>query len=359
MATGDDFQGLVVKEVIPLDREELGRGAYGRVYAVKYCGIICAAKEIHSILVEGVGRVQMQHTVESFMRECRQCSLLRHPNVIQFLGVYYPSERGAGRMQLPVMVMEMMADSLTSLVDKHKEIPVHIKFSIVHDVSLGLCYLHNHDPPIVHRDLSPNNILLTVHHVAKISDLGVAKVIKADSRKTMTKAPGIVDFMPPESLSNTPVYGPPMDVFSFAGIILHTFNQQWPHPTDQIQFDPKTRRKVALMEVERRQEYLDKLRGKAEVLRPLVEECLDDDPAVRPTIAAVCERIQVSKDAYTKESSKDVIALYQEIKQLRSEKDQLKQENNLKITQLKSEIDQLKFENYQILSENDQLRQQL
>ena len=80
-------------------------------------------------------------------------------------------------------------------------IPIHIKYSIIHDVSLGLCYLHNHDPPIVHRDLSPNNVLLTAHHVAKISDLGVAKVIKADSRKTMTKAPGTVDFMPPEALA--------------------------------------------------------------------------------------------------------------------------------------------------------------
>jgi len=57
--------------------------------------------------------------------------------------------------------------------------------------------------------------------------------------------------MPPESLANTPVYGPPMDVFSFAGIILHTFNQQWPRPTEQVQFDPKTRRRVALSEVER------------------------------------------------------------------------------------------------------------
>jgi len=162
--------------------------------------------------------------------------------------------------------------------------------------------------------------------VAKISDLGVAKVIKADSRKTMTKAPGTVDFMPPEALANSPVYGPPMDVFSFAGIILHTFNQQWPRPTDSMQFDPKTRKKIALLEVERRQQYLNKMIGEAEVLRPLVEECLDDDPAVRPAIATVCERIQMSKDAYMKESPQDVITLYQQNEQQKIEIDQLRNE---------------------------------
>ena len=242
-------------------------------------------------------------------------------------------------MRLPVMVMEMMADSLISFVEKHEKIPVHIKYSIVHDVSLGLCYpLHNHDPPIVHRDLSPNNILLTAHHVAKISDLRVAKVIKADSRKTMTTAPGTVDFMPPESLANSPVYGPPMDVFSFGGIILHTFNQQWPRPTESNQFDPKTRKKVALLEVEQHQQYLDKIIGEAKVLRRLVEECLDDDPAVRPTIASVCERIQVSKDAYMKECPQDVITVLQKLEQSREET-KLKE---IEIKQLRNENKKLK-----------------
>ena len=341
------FAGLMLKEATELNRDELGRGAYGRVYAVKYCQTICAAKEIHSILVEGVGQVEMQRTIGSFMRECRQCSTLRHPNVIQFLGVYYPTrEGGANRMRLPVMVMEMMADSLTSFVDKHEKIPVHIKYSIVHDVSLGLCYLHNHDPPIVHRDLSPNNVLLTAQHVAKISDLGVAKVIKADSRKTLTKAPGTVDFMPPEALANIPVYGPPMDVFSFAGIILHVFNQQWPRPIEAIQFDPKTRKKIALLEVERRRQYLDKMMGEAEVLRPLVEECLDDDPAVRPTIATISERIQVNKDAYMKESPQDVITLCQLVEQIRTEN-----------VQHKIEIEQLKNNNERLSSVIEQRSQ--
>ena len=325
MASGEGTQGFVLKGVTLLNCKELGRGAYGKVYAVKYCQTVCAAKEIHSILIEEVGEAERRLTINSFLRECRQCSMLRHPNVIQFLGVYYPTGvGGANRMRLPVMVMEMMADSLTSFVKKHEKIPGHIKYSIVHDVSLGLCYLHNHDPPIVHRDLSPNNVLLTVHHVAKISDLGVAKVIKADSRKTMTKAPSTADFMPPESLAKIPVYGPPMDVFSFGGIILLTFHQLWPRPIEQVQFDPKTRKRVALSGVERRQQYLDKMIGEAEVLRPLVEECLDDDPAARPTIATVCERIQVSKDVYMKEYPQECIVLYRQLNLKDSEIQQLK-----------------------------------
>jgi len=141
------------------------------------------------------------------------------------------------------MVMEMMAESLTGLVDKHEKIPVCIKFSIVHDVPRGLCYLRNHDPPIVHWDLSPNNILLTTHHVTKIGDLGVAKVIRTGTNRTMTRAPGTIDFMRPESHTDNPVYGPSLDVFSFGGIVLHTFNQQWPHPLEQVYFDPKTKKK--------------------------------------------------------------------------------------------------------------------
>ena len=88
--------------------------------------------------------------------------------------------------------------------------------------------------------------------------------------------------------------GPPMDVFSFAGIILHTFTQQWPAPSKPNIFDPKTRKQVALSEVGRRLKYLDMMTGEGAVLKPLIEECLDEDPTVRPSMVAVCEKIQVS-----------------------------------------------------------------
>ena len=287
---------MILNKPILYPDKEIGRGAYGRVFKVEYCEMPCAAKQIHAALIDGVSQRELEQTVDSFLQECYQSSKLRHPNVVQFLGIYYPSAGSVNSVTLPVMVMEMMADSLTAFVKKHHVVPVHIKYSIVHDVSLGLCYLHNHDPPIVHRDLSPNNVLLTAHHVAKISDLGVAKAIETGSRKTMTKAPGTVDFMPPECLARSPVYGPPMDVFSFAGIILHTFNQQWPRPLESKQIDPKTKNMIALSEVERRQQYLDKMTGEAEVLQPLVKRCLDDDPSRRPVIKAVSNLVKEHRE---------------------------------------------------------------
>ena len=312
---------LILNKLVLHPDKEIGRGSYGRVFKVQYCEMPCAAKEIHANLVDGVRQYELEHTAESFLQECLQSSKLRHPNVVQFIGIYYPPVPSDSKsLQLPLMVMEMMADSLTAFVRKHDKIPVHIKYSIVHDVSLGLCYLHNHDPPIVHRDLSPNNVLLTAHHVAKISDLGVAKVIKTDSRKTMTKAPGTVDFMPPETLTNSPVYGPPIDVFSFAGIILHTFNQQWPRPLESKQTDPNTKNLIALSEVERRQQYVDKMVGEAKVLRPLVKECLDDDPTKRPIVNTVCNIIKEHREKCAKRLDiQDSMILENTIVKLRNE----------------------------------------
>ena len=74
---------------------------------------------------------------------------------------------------------------------------------------------------------------------------------------------------------------------------------EWPEPCQVDQIDSKTGRGIRLSEVERRRQYLDKMIGEAEVFRPLVEECLDDDPAKRPTIEVVSERIQEIKVNYT------------------------------------------------------------
>ena len=287
---------IILERVVPTDKE-LGRGAYGRVFTVKYCGLLCAAKEINPILIEGVSPTEKKSITDNFIRECRyQCSVIRHPNIVQFLGVYYSD---AKKSDLPIMVMELMNTSLANFVNSnHSKMSMNTKISILYDVSLGLRYLHARKPAIIHRDLSPNNILLTNQPVAKIGDLGVAKVIKGDSRQTRSKlitAPGTVDFMPPETLEANPSYGTAVDAFSFAGIALHVFAEEWPTPCSQKKRDPVTKMLQALTEAERRQEYLDKIPKCAATLKELIVQCLDDDPNERPPIKEVSEMIETFK----------------------------------------------------------------
>ena len=75
--------------------------------------------------------------------------------IVTSLGVYYPA---MDQYRLPVMVMEKMQYSLRGLVEKYNNIPLNVKLSILDEVCLGLRYLHSRNPPIVHRDLTPNNI---------------------------------------------------------------------------------------------------------------------------------------------------------------------------------------------------------
>ena len=287
----DLLQHLYLTGVTP-NGKDIGVGAYGKVFEVEYCGRVYAAKEVHPILVQGVRREEFEATKKAFLTECVQSCILGHENVVQILGVYNPG----GQSLLPVLVMERMQESLTSVVEKYPNIPMYVKLSMLVDVSQGLWYLHTHHPPIVHRDLSPNNVLLTSEFVAKISDLGVAKVIQADSKKTKTRVPGTVDFMPPEALLKTPEYGPPLDVFSYGGVILHVVNQEWPKPLHYVMTDPKTGKMLALSEVERRQQHMEKMTGTPADLRPLVEQCLDNQPSRRPPISDVSERMKRMKE---------------------------------------------------------------
>ncbi|XP_065905069.1 uncharacterized protein [Dysidea avara] len=283
-------------------KTELGRGAYGVVYNVKYGGIPCAAKEIHQIFLQGITPQEKACIVNSFIEECKRCSSLSYPKIVRFLGVFYPR----GQSDIPVMVMEMMDTSLTSYLKKPpSQVHLMIKATVLLDVGRGLCYLHSQKPPIIHRDLSPNNILLKFVSkctegndilVAKIADLGVAKVIQFDKKTThskLNKMPGTADFMPPEAMTKNPVYGTSMDVFSYGGIMLFVVTHEWPTPSELAKMDHKAKTLVVFTEVERRINYLDKFTGESKALKPLVKSLLNNDPAERPTMKDTCKQIEI------------------------------------------------------------------
>lgn len=178
---------------------EFGRGSYASVVEVEFKGLRCAGKKIHDIFYEG----QVETLVSKFVEECRLLSQLRHPHIVQFLGTYIDVATKA-----PVLVMEYLPITLNECLETYGVMPEEISYWILRDVGLGLHFLHDRQDPIIHRDLSANNVLLSTDMRAKISDLGVAKILQVNPAKlsTMTKAPGTQSYMAPEALSPSPRY---------------------------------------------------------------------------------------------------------------------------------------------------------
>ena len=222
-----------LKEVVTLSGE-IGRGTYGVVKKVSLHGTICAAKKIHALLINYANDKEFERIKKSFLEECIKCSKLFHPNIVQFLGIHYPSEQA----KLPWLVMELLDCSLTGFVEKHDKdtVSLFVKASIFCDISLGLQFLHGRN--FIHRDLSSNNILLTKQLTAKIADLGVAKVVDPDGSKSQTDAPGTKCFLPPEvfSIAARLHYGKPIDVFSLGCIMIHVATHKWPNPLPETQY---------------------------------------------------------------------------------------------------------------------------
>ena len=76
---------LILYGVNPTGKE-IGRGAYGRVFEVDYEGTLCAAKEVHALLLQSAQGGGLQKIKDDFLSECQIWSTLRHPCVVQFLG---------------------------------------------------------------------------------------------------------------------------------------------------------------------------------------------------------------------------------------------------------------------------------
>ncbi len=216
------------------------------------------------------------------MEECVQHSHLRHPNIVQLLGVCFISDK-----LVPTLVLEFLHSSLTSYLEHHPDLPPFFKHRILLDVNVGLRFLHERSPPILHRDLTGNNVLLTEDLRAKISDLGMARIIPPDNH-SLTMAPGNMDFMPPESRNSSPQYSEKLDMFSFGVLIMQVVLQYWPSPIKKAAFIDPVNGIIARTEVERREDFFSKMNS-LDLLTQISKKCLYNDPQMRPTAETVYE----------------------------------------------------------------------
>ena len=262
----------------------LGHGSYATVLELDYIGLRCAGKKIHEILLS---QGDTSYTVLRFEEECRILSQVRHPNIVQFLGVYF--QQG---VLAPFLVMEFLPTNLTSNIEQHGILSEDISYSILHDVALGLCYLHSQTPPIIHRDLSSNNVLLTPNMTAKISDLGVARILNLTPLQVthMTQTPGTPAYMPPEVMVAKPIYDTSVDEFSYGAMMIHVFSGQWPEPqTGPVRTEPNGKM-IPISEAERREALLETI-GNDHPLMDLILKCIHNHPRSRTRAREIVKRL--------------------------------------------------------------------
>ena len=265
---------------------ELGCGSYASIVQLDYMGLKCAGKKIHEQRLRSRG--DDSYGVRRFKEECQIHSQLRHPNIVQFLGVHFQPDVPA-----PILVMEFLPTNLTSCIEQYDTLPQDINYSILHDVALALCYLHSQTPPIIHRDLSSNNVLLTPNMTAKISDFGKAKRLLENNSagaQKLTRNPGTIDFMPPESFMANPEYDTCIDEFSYGVMMIHVLSGKWPSPQIGPTFTKPDGTMVAVTEADRRKVFLDGI-GRDHPLMNLILKCVDNYPKARAKASEIVERL--------------------------------------------------------------------
>ena len=263
--------------------ECLGSGSYGSVHRIQLNGLSCIAKRIHDILLgqgreERVSLEDKRAAYEKFRHECVLLSRMRHPNVVQFMGVHYGQQREYGREL--TLIMESLPMDLEECLSRYRNLELSIKVSVLLDVCQGLLHLHAHG--IVHRDLTAGNVLLTTSLQAKIADLGVSKILDvhplAASKQSMI--PGTLGYMPPEALSEHPQYGCALDIFSFGVLMLYVAIQEYPQYYENVVTVTALQRQET--QIKKRLKWINKLK-EDDPIRTVVCNCLQDEPQKRPT----------------------------------------------------------------------------
>ncbi|KAL0485125.1 shkA [Acrasis kona] len=184
---------------------KISEGSFGVVFRGKYVDSKVAIKMI-----------KRQESEVEFEHEVRMLIMLRHPNIVLFMGACV-SDKYKMDKSLDSLIFSKIEDNKTGVY--HQRLPFTTKLSILKDVSSALAFMNGRNNPICHRDLKPNNILLNKEiTTAKICDLGSSRNL---SNQMMTFV-GTPNYMSPEVVCGG-TYTEKCDVYSFAIIMFELF----------------------------------------------------------------------------------------------------------------------------------------
>ncbi len=285
-----------------LSKESLGRGGFGEVYKIQMPNQeTFAAKIIYS----DINKKSLQREFE-IMNKCS------HKNIVEFFATCTLSKRTLN----PVFVMELMETYLEKYCCTKKP-SFQCTVAIQIQVAEGLQYLHEHNPKIVHRDLTAPNVLLkgtkgeSESIVAKIADFGLSRIVDTvQTLVTMTRLPGTPYYLAPEVDTKKHRYNEKIDIFSFGHLALVSSLGKVINEILDIREEISP-----LSEIERRRVHFNELHDKLkeetdyhECCREylaLIKSCLELDPKDRPIASAVITDLSRISESLSATKSSD------------------------------------------------------
>lgn len=278
----------------------IGRGAMGIVYRGRdrQSGQIVAVKIIDA-------RVAASPTLlRRFEQECAATNRLEHPNVVRALSCGI--ERGE-----PYLVMEYVDGlSLAHQVREAGPMRLHAAGWLTLRLAEALTLAHQHG--FIHRDVKPENVLISREGVPKLGDLGLVKDLRGDPSLTQSGAwLGTVDYMAPEQFGNAKNVDLRSDVYGLAGTLYYALTGTVPFPA---------RGELAILKKKVRNDLTpihQVVPGLPESLNKLLQSALDADPEGRPP---TCGAFALRLEGLLAKHPADVVTPEEEPPDLRQER---------------------------------------
>ena len=257
--------------------DRLGLGGMAEVYVAQRAGPRGFAKRfaVKRILPE---LAQDARFVAMFCDEARICAALCHPNIVQV--VDFGEAQGELFMAMEFVDGVSLARLLRSVSARRERFPRAVALHIAHEVLRGLSFAHEavdeHGRPlgIVHRDVSPGNVLIGRAGEIKLGDFGIVRSEFVDRRTYPGELKGKVGYMSPEQVMGTEV-DPRSDLFT-VGIILAEMLLARPLFSGQNEFEILTNIYEANLSVLDR--HADEL---PEIVLDTLRKALSREPAQR------------------------------------------------------------------------------
>ena len=150
--------------------------------------------------------------VERFRNEAQSAAALAHPNIVSIYDL------GRAEDETYYIAMEYVSGgTLKELMNRSGKLPAGEVASLGAQVAEALGAAHRRD--VIHRDIKPQNVLLTERGEAKVADFGIARAVSPMSESRTSLVLGTASYMSPEQAEGKPL-GPASDLYSL-GVVLY------------------------------------------------------------------------------------------------------------------------------------------